>query len=260
LGAQEDLIQSLSVLGSLAAVSALELYMVGGVPRNLLYRVLQQEDENAGNGIPLHSQGVNLLAVMADAACAAESKYRDIDLLLNAAAEAWISSIKGDFQSLTGRGLQIIESYKPFQTVKVKIEGLEVYDIEFASARTEKYPEPAAFPVVSLTNNIMEDLPRRDFTINALLISLHENFGNLADYSSLGVSDMKNGLIRAFHPNSFIDDPTRIYRAFRFALEYGFEIEPETASWIKAALRDERFPQWFKKRRNRFSIELAKYI
>lgn len=265
MGAQEDLIQSLSVLGSLAASSALELYVVGGVPRDLLYRVLQQKEfshppEVLSCSSSLTSlQQVNLFTFMVNSTVGAEPRYRDIDLLINTAAEEWINSIKEEFKSLTGRSLQVIEVYKPFQTVKVKIEGLEVYDIEFASARTEKYPEPAAFPVVSLTKNIREDLPRRDFTINALLISLHENFGELVDYSFLGATDMRKGLVRAFHPNSFIDDPTRIYRAFRFSLEYGFEIESETASWIKAALKDERFPQWFKKRKNRFLIELAKY-
>lgn len=256
MGVQEELIQILSALGSFAAASDLELYIVGGIPRNLLYKVIWK-----GETVPFLSRAVHQQfseGIGASQQCP-KGIGTDIDLLINTAAEIWISSIKEEFKSMTGRSLRIEEAYKPFQTVKVKIEGLELYNIEFASARTERYPEAAAFPVVSLTNNIREDIPRRDFTINALLIALHKNFGELIDYSSLGVSDMKNGLIRAFHANSFIDDPTRIYRAFRFALEYGFEIEPETALWIKAALKDERFPQWFKKRKNRFLIELAKY-
>lgn len=230
---QEDLIYSLSMLGKLAHDSGFELFIVGGVPRNLVYPILHhKDDENAEN---------------------------DIDLLINTAALPWLNSIQERFKLLTKRTLIIIEEFKPFQTVKVKISGLDAYDLEFASARTESYPEPAAFPQVTLTSSIKEDISRRDFTINSLLISLGPlSFAELIDHSS-ALSDMKMGLVRAFHPNSFIDDPTRIYRAFRFALEYGFEMELKTSEWLKAALKDERFPLWFKKRKNRFNIELEKY-
>jgi tRNA nucleotidyltransferase (CCA-adding enzyme) len=232
---QEDLVYSLSMLGKLAYDSGFELFIVGGVPRNLVYPILHknhEDDKNAEN---------------------------DIDLLINTAALPWLNSIQERFKLLTKRTLIIIEEFKPFQTVKVKISGLDIYDLEFASARTESYPEPASFPQVILTSSIKEDISRRDFTINSLLISLGPlNFAELIDHSS-ALSDMKMGLIRAFHSNSFIDDPTRIYRAFRFALEYGFEIELKTSEWLKAALKDERFPLWFKKRKNRFHIELEKY-
>ena len=209
-----------------------------------------EDDENAENGVVQRSLEKQMLT---------EPLANDIDLLINTAALPWISSIKEKFKLLTKRTLIIIEEFKPFQTVKVKISGLDIYDLEFASARTESYPEPASFPEVTLSSNIKEDISRRDFTINSLLISLGPlNFAELIDHSS-ALSDMKMGLVRAFHSNSFIDDPTRIYRAFRFALEYGFEIELKTSEWLKAALKDERFPLWFKKRKNRFNIELEKY-
>ncbi|MBU6197675.1 MAG: hypothetical protein KGO93_08945 [Cyanobacteria bacterium REEB446] len=250
---QEDLIYSLSTLGKLAYDSGFELFIVGGVPRNLVYRILLKDhegDEKAANGVVQRSLERLMLT---------EPLGNDIDLLINTAALPWISSIKERFKLLTKRTLIIIEEFKPFQTVKVKISGLDIYDLEFASARTESYPEPAAFPEVTLSSNIKEDISRRDFTINSLLISLGPlNFAELIDHSS-ALSDMKMGLIRAFHSNSFIDDPTRIYRAFRFALEYGFEIELKTSEWLKAALKDERFSLWFKKRKNRFNIELEKY-
>lgn len=248
---QEDLIYSLSTLGKLAYDSGFELFIVGGVPRNLVYSILHhKDDENAENEVVQRSlEGLMLT----------EPLGNDIDLLINTAALPWLNSIQERFKLLTKRTLIIIEEFKPFQTVKVKISGLDTYDLEFASARTESYPEPAAFPEVTLSSNIKEDISRRDFTINSLLISLGPlNFAELIDHSS-ALSDMKMGLIRAFHSNSFIDDPTRIYRAFRFALEYGFEIELKTSEWLKAALKDERFSLWFKKRKNRFNIELEKY-
>jgi tRNA nucleotidyltransferase (CCA-adding enzyme) len=253
---QEDLIYSLSMLGKLAYDSGFELFIVGGVPRNLVYSIRHHEDdENAENGGCEETAAQRAISRL----LLTESLGNDIDLVINTAALPWLNSIQERFRLLTKRTLIIIEEFKPFQTVKVKISGLDIYDLEFASARTESYPEPAAFPKVTLTSNIKEDISRRDFTINSLLISLSPlNFAELIDHSS-ALSDMKMGLIRVFHSNSFIDDPTRIYRAFRFALEYGFDIELKTAEWLKAALKDERFSLWFKKRKNRFNIELEKY-
>jgi tRNA nucleotidyltransferase/poly(A) polymerase len=262
LNLQEDLIYSLSVLGKLAYDSGFELFIVGGVPRNLVYRAVanylslcnaegkaQQE-----SSIEKYPELKNL-----EKQILTQPLGSDIDLLINTAAQPWLNSIQERFKLLTKHSLNIIEEFKPFQTVKVKISGLDIYDLEFASARTEVYPVPAAFPQVILSSNIKEDILRRDFTINSLLVSLNPlNFAQLIDHSS-ALSDMKMGLIRAFHSESFIDDPTRIYRAFRFALEYGFEIELNTTEWLKVALKDERFPLWFKKRKNRFNIELKKY-
>ncbi len=257
---QEDLIYSLSMLGKLAYDYGFELFIVGGVPRNLVYSILHhKDDENTGNEGCEQSREETAAQRAVSRLMLTEPLGNDIDLLINTAALPWLISIQERFRLLTKRTLIIIEEFKPFQTVKIKISGLDIYDLEFASARTESYPEPAAFPEVALTSNIKEDISRRDFTINSLLISLGPlNFAELIDHSS-ALSDMKRGLIRVFHSNSFIDDPTRIYRAFRFALEYGFDIELKTAEWLKAALKDERFSLWFKKRKNRFSIELEKY-
>jgi tRNA nucleotidyltransferase/poly(A) polymerase len=287
---QEDLIYSLSMLGKLAYDSGFELFIVGGVPRNLVYPILHHEDdENAENGgceeetaaqravsrqrrtndrsvLQVHEDHEDdenaengVVPRSLEKQMLTEPLGNDIDLLINTAALPWLSSVKERFKLLTKRTLIIIEEFKPFQTVKVKISGFDIYDLEFASARTESYSQPASFPQVTLTSSIKEDISRRDFTINSLLISLGPlNFAELIDHSS-ALSDMKMGLIRAFHSNSFIDDPTRIYRAFRFALEYGFEIELKTSEWLKAALKDERFPLWFKKRKNRFHIEFEKY-
>jgi tRNA nucleotidyltransferase (CCA-adding enzyme) len=108
--------------------------------------------------------------------------------------------------------------------------------IDFASARSEVYPQPASLPVVK-PSGLKDDLFRRDFTINAMAISLQEReFGNLIDFFG-GKADLKSKKVRILHDLSFIDDPTRILRAVRFEQRYGFQIEPGTLAQIKDAVR-----------------------
>lgn len=107
--------------------------------------------------------------------------------------------------------------------------------VDIATARTEFYPYPAANPEVE-ASSIRQDLYRRDFTINALAVRLtNPRVGELLDFFS-GVLDLQARQIRVLHPNSFIEDPTRIYRAVRFAVRLGFEIEPTTEGYIRYAI------------------------
>ncbi|MFB2972767.1 CBS domain-containing protein [Aerosakkonema sp. BLCC-F183] len=107
--------------------------------------------------------------------------------------------------------------------------------VDIATARTEFYPYPAANPEVE-ASSIRQDLYRRDFTINALAVRLTEpRAGELLDFFG-GVLDLQSRQIRVLHANSFIEDPTRIYRAVRFAVRLGFEIEPQTERYIRHAI------------------------
>ncbi len=107
--------------------------------------------------------------------------------------------------------------------------------IDIATARTEFYPYPAANPEVE-ASSIRQDLYRRDFTINAMALRLtHPKQGDLLDFFG-GALDLKTKQIRVLHSNSFIEDPTRIYRAVRFAVRLGFEIEPQTERYIRYAI------------------------
>ena len=107
--------------------------------------------------------------------------------------------------------------------------------IDIATARTEFYPYPAANPEVE-ASSIRQDLYRRDFTINALALRLTApRAGELLDYFG-GLLDLKAGQIRVLHANSFIEDPTRIYRAVRFAVRLQFEIEAQTEEYIRYAI------------------------
>ncbi|WP_041238173.1 CBS domain-containing protein [Gloeothece citriformis] len=107
--------------------------------------------------------------------------------------------------------------------------------IDIATARTEFYPYPAANPQVE-ASSIRQDLYRRDFTINALAVRLTSpKEGELLDFFG-GVEDLRSHQIKVLHANSFIEDPTRIYRAVRFAVRLGFKIEPLTEEYIRYAI------------------------
>lgn len=125
-----------------------------------------------------------------------------------------------------------------FQTAALLWHNHPVLDslwIDIATARTEFYPYPAANPEVE-ASSIQQDLYRRDFTINALAIRLTApRTGELLDFFG-GTLDLAEQQIRVLHANSFIEDPTRIYRAVRFAVRLGFQIDPQTEGYIRHAL------------------------
>jgi tRNA nucleotidyltransferase (CCA-adding enzyme) len=113
-----------------------------------------------------------------------------------------------------------------------------VYDggrVDVATARTEFYDSPGALPTVEQAS-IRQDLYRRDFTINAMAASLKgEDFGRLVDYFG-GLRDLENGVVRVLHNLSFIDDPTRIFRAIRYENRYGLSMDAHTLSLAKACV------------------------
>ena len=118
---------------------------------------------------------------------------------------------------------KIIRVNPDFGTVRVFVDGRET---DFASTRTENYPKKGHLPKVEkLGVSLKEDIMRRDFTINALAMSV--STGEIIDYAG-GVEDLKNKTLRILYDESFIDDPTRIIRGLKFAMRFGFELEPHT--------------------------------
>lgn len=98
--------------------------------------------------------------------------------------------------------------------------------VDFASTRSESYPQKGHLPVVEKIGcSLREDVMRRDFTINALAKSV--TTGEIVDYVG-GLEDLKNKKLRVLHDESFIDDPTRIIRGLKFATRFGFELEEHT--------------------------------
>lgn len=108
--------------------------------------------------------------------------------------------------------------------------------IDVATARMEYYESPAALPRVE-TSSIKKDLYRRDFTINTLAVKLNKkDFGLLIDFFG-GQRDLRDKVIRVLHNLSFIEDPTRAFRAIRFSERFGFKPTKHTENLIKSAVK-----------------------
>jgi tRNA nucleotidyltransferase (CCA-adding enzyme) len=127
-----------------------------------------------------------------------------------------------------------IRTHKKFGTAIILFpDGLK---IDVATARLEIYDAPGALPTVE-RGSIRMDFYRRDFTINTLALQLHPKaFGELIDFFG-GVKDIKEKVIRVLHNLSFVDDPTRVFRAIRFEQRLGFQIAKPTYQLMKSAVK-----------------------
>ncbi|HEX8151616.1 MAG TPA: hypothetical protein VF698_00760 [Thermoanaerobaculia bacterium] len=123
-----------------------------------------------------------------------------------------------------------VRSFPQFLTYKVTADGLP--DIDIATARKERYRKPGALPAVT-EGRLKDDLLRRDFSINAIAMELTS--GSLIDPAG-GEHDLDKQQIRVLHDASFIDDPTRIYRAIRLARRLGFTLESHTLQLLREAV------------------------
>jgi tRNA nucleotidyltransferase (CCA-adding enzyme) len=131
-----------------------------------------------------------------------------------------------------------IHSYEKFGTAVIIFP--DGFKIDVASARMEYYKFPAALPTVEMSS-IKLDLFRRDFTVNTLAIQLKPtNFGQLIDFFS-AQKDIKEKSIRVLHNLSFVEDPTRVFRAIRFEQRFGFSIGKLTSGLIENAVKMDFF-------------------
>lgn len=122
-----------------------------------------------------------------------------------------------------------ITVHRRFNTAKIGWAG---WTVDVATARSETYARPGALPEVE-ASNLEKDLLRRDFTINAMAVSLEPNrYGDLIDpFGSR--ADFEQKLIRILHEKSFVDDATRIWRALRYEQRLDFVLESKTLSLLK---------------------------
>lgn len=131
-----------------------------------------------------------------------------------------------------------VNAYDKFGTAVIIFA--DGFKIDVASARMEYYKFPAALPTVEMSS-IKLDLFRRDFTINTLAIFLNpDKFGRLIDFFG-GMRDMKEKAIRILHNLSFVEDPTRVFRAIRFEKRFDFSIGKLTAGLIHNAVKMDFF-------------------
>ncbi len=106
--------------------------------------------------------------------------------------------------------------------------------IDLVTARRETYPGPGRLPEV-VPGGIADDLARRDFTINAMALPVWPREGGLIDPMG-GLNDLETGILRVLHPRSFIDDPTRMFRAVRYEQRFGFRIDDPTVELMASAI------------------------
>jgi tRNA nucleotidyltransferase (CCA-adding enzyme) len=144
--------------------------------------------------------------------------------------------IEGDgisFAKLLGEKINAkVRTHQKFGTAQVFTNNLK---LDVATARTEYYESPAALPKVE-SSSIKKDLYRRDFTINTLAVKLNsKDFGLLIDFFG-GLRDLREKTIRVLHNLSFVEDPTRAFRAVRFSERFGFKISKHTENLIKSAI------------------------
>ena len=157
------------------------------------------------------------------------------DLLLGAGGLDLDVMVEGDARE-AARGLAAarggtVKTHDRFLTATVSVGTVR---IDFATARKERYARPGALPTVRPAD-LDTDLARRDFTVNAMAVSLDpKRFGDVIDPHG-GRTDLDAGLIRVLHERSFIDDATRILRACRYAARFGFTLEDETERLAREA-------------------------
>ncbi len=145
--------------------------------------------------------------------------------------------------------------FSRFYTYRVSLgNGMK---LDMVRTRKETYPFPGSLPQVEPSPNIKDDLFRRDFTTNAWCFSINpDTFGKC--YDPFGAQkDIDGGLVRILHDKSFLDDPTRMFRAVRFAGRFGWKLAPKTERLLREAVKGE-YPLLVT--RDRFTHELIKIL
>jgi tRNA nucleotidyltransferase (CCA-adding enzyme) len=153
-------------------------------------------------------------------------ELRDLDLVVEGSGAEFARAL-GD--RLDAR----VRLHQQFLTAEVEDPlGLR---IDIASSRAESYPEPAALPVVR-AGSLEEDLDRRDFTVNTLAVQLGPDASFELIDSKGGLQDLEESRLRILHSRSFVDDPTRAFRAVRLESRLGLRLEPESARLLIQAI------------------------
>ena len=142
----------------------------------------------------------------------------DLDLVVEGDAAELAAGLGGE-----------LRAYDRFGTSTVTVNGF-IYDV--ATARRERYARPGALPDVTPAT-LVDDLTRRDFTVNAIAIALTGPRAGTVSSAPHALADLSARRLRVLHDRSFLDDPTRMLRMARYASRLGFAIEPHTAALVR---------------------------
>jgi len=208
--------------------------------RNLIHRVA---DESSALGFPLYIVGgfVRDLMLGRDGTDFDLVVEGDAIRLARVLASKYGGTVTIHDKFRTAKWIlkdSILDTRKPVlskaETSNIEDRISNIGFLDLISSRSETYSHPAALPTVKM-GSLADDLRRRDFTINTLALRLDgERFGELRDDLG-GLGDLQKGIVRVLHPRSFVDDPTRMYRAVRYERRYGFKIADETLALIPEA-------------------------
>jgi tRNA nucleotidyltransferase/poly(A) polymerase len=188
----EDAIKALNLCSEAAEICALKIFLIGGAVRDVIL-------------------GKNSF---------------DIDVTVEGNAVEFAKFLERNYPKIC----KVKEIHEKFTTAKaVFLFEKDEIIIDFASTRKESYPYPSSLPLVEeIGCSLLDDVKRRDFTINSMAMSLNKNsFGDLTDYLG-GYQDLENKIIRILHDESFKDDPTRIIRALKFRVRFNCELDENT--------------------------------
>ncbi len=222
----EEVWPALMLIVDIADKKGWALYLVGGAVRDLLLSLLPEPHKQFHSltdiDLVVDSAGEGAGVALAEAV---QARYPQVEI-----------QIHGQFQTAAltwpSKGGSVTDNTNTGNT--------EPLLLDIATARTEFYPYPAANPEVE-ASTIRQDLYRRDFTINAMAIRLNSQHeggtepGQLLDFLG-GWLDLQQRSVRVIHSNSFIEDPTRIFRGVRFAVRLGFSFDEQTQQFIRYAV------------------------
>jgi len=182
-------------------------------------------------GAPAFAVGGVVRDALIDGTRTARAEGRDLDVV-----------VEGDAIAVARRVARALGGTLTVHPVfgTASIEGLRPGRLDLVTARAERYAAPGALPTVR-AGTILDDLARRDFGVNAMAVELDSGALRLLDPLG-GRQDMLRRRLRVLHPLSFVEDPTRIFRAARYAARLGFSLERATLRAQALALRLAPYP------------------
>ena len=207
-----------SQMGRLAATQGLNLYLAGGAVRDLTLGLEPQRE------LEFVIEGT-VQKLIRPLTSGVKAKPRPAGAVAEEPIDLKVESI--DVDAARNRAEVVFEGGVPG---------------EIAGARNETYTSHGRPPAVS-PGTIFDDLRRRDFSANAMAISLHPFSRGLLLDPTNGAADLERRELRALHSRSFFDDPSRIYRLIRLSIRLDFKPDEKTTRWLEAALAEKMWQE-----------------